>query len=177
MKELEAEAELIKKNNLIEVKEKFIALKAEHEQQVQQRNAKIQAAETRIQQREMQLNQKQGELQRKMNEVDVMKENLENQFLTVENKKKELEHFIRQAQEQLETVSGLSSEQAKERLIESLKEEAKTEAMAYVNDIMDEAKMTANKEAKRIVIQSIQRLATETAMENSVTVFHIELIN
>ncbi|HOH56006.1 MAG TPA: ribonuclease Y, partial [Paludibacteraceae bacterium] len=151
-----------------------IALKAEHEQQVQQRNAKIQAAETRIQQREMQLNQKQGELQRKMNEVDVMKENLENQFLTVENKKKELEHFIRQAQEQLETVSGLSSEQAKERLIESLKEEAKTEAMAYVNDIMDEAKMTANKEAKRIVIQSIQRLATETAMENSVTVFHIE---
>jgi len=174
LKELEAEAELIKKNNLIEVKEKFIALKAEHEQQVQQRNAKIQAAETRIQQREMQLNQKQGELQRKMNEVDVMKENLENQFLTVENKKKELEHFIRQAQEQLETVSGLSSEQAKERLIESLKEEAKTEAMAYVNDIMDEAKMTANKEAKRIVIQSIQRLATETAMENSVTVFHIE---
>jgi ribonuclease Y len=174
LKELEAEAELIKKNNLIEVKEKFIALKAEHEQQVQQRNAKIQAAETRIQQREMQLNQKQGELQRKMNEVDVMKENLESQFLTVENKKKELEHFIRQAQEQLETVSGLSSEQAKERLIESLKEEAKTEAMAYVNDIMDEAKMTANKEAKRIVIQSIQRLATETAIENSVTVFHIE---
>ncbi len=173
MKELEAEAELIKKNNLIEVKEKFIALKAEHEQQVQQRNAKIQAAETRIQQREMQLNQKQGELQRKMNEVDVMKENLESQFLTVENKKKELEHFIRQAQEQLETVSGLSSEQAKERLIESLKEEAKTEAMAYVNDIMDEAKMTANKEAKRIVIQSIQRLATETAMEIR-TVFHIE---
>jgi len=103
-----------------------------------------------------------------------MKENLESQFLTVENKKKELEHFIRQAQEQLETVSGLSSEQAKERLIESLKEEAKTEAMAYVNDIMDEAKMTANKEAKRIVIQSIQRLATETAIENSVTVFHIE---
>lgn len=174
LKKMEEEAELVKKNNLIEVKEKFIALKSEYEQQVQQRNAKLQASEVKLQQREMQLNQRQGELQRKMNEIESIKENLESQFIATENRKKELEHFIRQAQEQLETISGLSTDQAKEQLIESLKEEAKTEAMSYVNDIMDEAKMTANKEAQKIIIQTIQRVATETAIENSVTVFHIE---
>lgn len=174
LKKMEEEAELVKKNNLIEVKEKFIALKSEYEQQVQQRNAKLQASEVKLQQREMQLNQRQGELQRKINEIESMKENLESQFTATENRKKELEHLIRQAQEQLETISGLSTDQAKEQLIESLKEEAKTEAMSYVNDIMDEAKMTANKEAQKIIIQTIQRVATETAIENSVTVFHIE---
>lgn len=174
LKKMEEEAELVKKNNLIEVKEKFIALKSEYEQQVQQRNAKLQASEVKLQQREMQLNQRQGELQKKMNEIESMKENLESQFIATENRKKELEHLIRQAQEQLETISGLSTEQAKEQLIESLKEEAKTEAMSYVNDIVDEAKMTANKEAQKIIIQTIQRVATETAIENSVTVFHIE---
>jgi len=170
----EAEAELLKKDKLIEVKEKFIALKVEHEAQVQQRNAKIQAVEVKLQQKEMQLSQKQGDVQRKTNEVDALKENLEQQLNIIDNKKKELEHLNRQAHEQLETVSGLSAEQAKERLIEALKEEAKTEAMLYINDIMEEAKMTANKEAKKIVVASIQRVATETAIENSVTVFHIE---
>jgi ribonuclease Y len=174
MQEAVAEAELLKKNKLIEAKEKFIALKAEHEQQVQERNAKVQQSEVKLQQREMQLNQKQGDLQRKMNEVDGLKEHYEQQFNGLEIKRKELEHLQRQAQEQLEAISGLSPEQAKERLIEALKEEAKTEAMSYVNDIMEEAKMTANKEAKKIVIQSIQRVATEAAIENSVTVFHIE---
>ena len=172
--EAEAEAELLKKNKLIEAKEKFIALKAEHEQQVQQRNAKVQEREVKLQQREMQLNQKQGEMQRKINEVEVLRETHEQQLGILENKRKELEHLSRQANEQLETISGLSAEQAKERLIEALKEEAKTEAMSYVNDIMEEAKMTANKEAKKIIVQSIQRVATETAIENSVTVFHIE---
>jgi len=172
--EAESEAELLKKNKLIEVKEKFIGLKAEHEQQVQERNAKIQAVELRLQQKEMQLNQKQGDVQRKVNEVDSLKEQLEHQQNGIEVKKKELEHLSRQAQVQLETISGLSADQAKERLVEALKEEAKTEAMSYVNDIMEEAKMTANKEAKKIVVQSIQRIATETAIENSVTVFHIE---
>jgi ribonuclease Y len=173
-KELEAEAELLKKNKLIEAKEKFIALKAEHEQQVQQRNAKVQASEVKLQQREMQLNQRQGDLQRKINENDVIRENLEQQLHLVENKKKELEHAQRLAQEQLETISGLSAEQAKEQLIESLKDEAKSGAMSYINDIVEEAKMTANKEAQKVVIKTIQRIATETAIENSVTVFHIE---
>jgi len=172
--EAEAEAELLKKNKLIEVKEKFIALKAEHEQQVQERNAKIQTVEVRLQQKELQLNQKQGDVQRKINEVDGLKDSLEQQHNAIDAKKKELDHLNHQAHEQLETISGLSADQAKERLIEALKEEAKTEAMSYVNDIMEEAKMTANKEAKKIIVQSIQRVATETAIENSVTVFHIE---
>ncbi len=174
MEEAVVEAELLKKNKLIEAKEKFIALKVEHEQQVQERNAKIQLVEVRLQQKEMQLNQKQGDVQRKINEVDAQKDHFELQFNSLEIKKKELEHLHHQAQVELETVSGLSAEQAKERLIEALKEEAKTEAMSYVNDIMEEAKMTANKEAKKIIVQSIQRVATETAIENSVTVFHIE---
>ncbi|MBP6635050.1 MAG: ribonuclease Y [Paludibacter sp.] len=172
--EAEAEAELLKKNKLIEAKEKFIALKAEHEQQVMQRNAKVQEKEVKLQQREMQLNQKQGEMQRKINEVEVLRETHEQQLSLLENKKKDLEHLSRQAHEQLEAISGLSADQAKERLVEAMKEEAKTEAMSYINDIMEEAKMTANKEAKKIVVQSIQRVATETAIENSVTVFHIE---
>ena len=174
IQEAEVEAELLKKNKLIEVKEKFIALKAEHEQQVQERNAKIQANELRLQQKEMQLNQKQGDVQRKVNEVDGLKDQLENQQLAIELKKKELDALNHQAQSQLEAISGLSAEQAKERLVEALREEAKTDAMSYVNDMMEEAKMTANKEAKKIVVQSIQRIATETAIENSVTVFHIE---
>lgn len=173
-REAEVEAELLKKNKLIEAKEKFIALKSEHEQQVQERNTKVQEREVKLQQREMQLNQKQGDLQRKNNELDVLRETHEQQLTICENKKKELDHLSRQANEQLETISGLSAEQAKERLVEALKEEAKTAAMSYVNDIMEEAKMTANKEAKKIVVQSIQRVATETAIENSVTVFHIE---
>lgn len=172
--EAKAELELLKQKKMIEAKEKYIALKAEHEQQVQQRNAKVQAAEVKIQQREMQINQKQSDLQRKVNENDAIRENLERQLSVLDNKEKELEHAQRQAQEQLETVSGLSAEEAKEQLIESLKDEAKTNAMSYINDIMEEAKMTANKEAKKIVVQSIQRVATETAIENSVTVFHIE---
>jgi ribonuclease Y len=169
-----AEVELIKKNQLIEVKEKFIALKSEHEQQVQQRNAKIQEREVRVQQREMQLNQKQGEIQRKSNEIDVLKESNEQQVLVLEKKKSDLEHLTKQAQDQLESISGLSAEQAKAKLVEALKDEAKTNAMSYINDIMEEAKMTATKEAKRVIINSIQRVATETAIENSVTVFHID---
>ena len=174
IEEAAAEAELLKKNKLIEAKEKFIALKAEHEQQVQERNAKIQVVEVRLQQKEMQLNQKQGDVQRKMNEIEAQKEHFEQQLSGLDNKKKELEHLHHQAEAELEAISGLSADQAKERLIEALKEEAKTEAMSYVNDIMEEAKMTANKEAKKIIVQSIQRVATETAIENSVTVFHIE---
>ncbi|NLI73124.1 MAG: ribonuclease Y [Bacteroidales bacterium] len=173
-REMEAEAELLKKNKEIEAKERFIALKAEHEQQVQQRNAKVQASEVKLQQREMQLNQRQGDLQRKTKEADAIRENLNQQVNVLENKKREMEQLTRQAVEQLETISGLSAEEAKERLVENLKDEAKTSALSYINEIMDEAKMTANKEAKRIVINTIQRVATETAIENSVTIFHID---
>ena len=174
LKKAEEDAEVIKKNKLLEVKEKFLNKKSELEKEVAQRNQKIQQAENRLKQREISLNQKQDELQRKKNETEAIKENLEAQLSVIDRKKEELDLLQSQEREKLESISGLTVEEAKERLIESLKEEAKTEAASYINDIMDDAKMTANKEAKRIVIQSIQRVATETAIENSVTVFHIE---
>ena len=144
------------------------------EKEVAIRNQKIQQAENKLKQREMVLNQKNEELQRKRNETDAIKENLDAQLVIIEKKKEELDILQSKEREKLEAISGLSAEEAKERLVESLKEEAKTQAQSYINDIMDDAKLTANREAKRIVIQSIQRVATETAIENSVTVFHIE---
>ncbi|WP_444341231.1 ribonuclease Y [Phocaeicola plebeius] len=174
IKEAETEDEVIKKNKLLEVKEKFLNKKADLEKEVAQRNQKIQQAENKLKQREMVLNQKNEELQRKRNETEAIKENLDAQLVIIEKKKEELDNLQAQEREKLETISGLSAEEAKERLVESLKEEAKTQAQSYINDIMDDAKLTANREAKRIVIQSIQRVATETAIENSVTVFHIE---
>ena len=174
LKEAETEAEVMKKNKLLEVKGKFLDKKAELEKEVAARNQKIQQAENKLKQREMVLNQRHEDLQRKKQEAEAIKENLETQLEIIDKKKEELEHLQRQEIEKLEAISGLSAEEAKERMIESLKEEAKTEAQSYINDIMDDAKMTATKEAKRIVIQTIQRVATETAIENSVTVFHIE---
>ena len=174
LKEAETEAEVIKKNKLLEVKEKFLNKKADLEKEVSQRNQKIQQAENKLKQREMVLNQRQDELQRKKNEAEAVRENLEVQLGIIEKKKDELDKLQHQEIEKLETLSGLSAEEAKERLVETLKEEAKTMAQSYINDIVDDAKLTAGREAKRIVIQSIQRVATETAIENSVTVFHIE---
>ena len=174
LKEAETEAEVIKKNKLLEVKEKFLNKKADLEKEVSLRNQKIQQAENKLKQRELVLNQRQEEIQRKKVEAEAVKENLEAQLVIVDKKKEELEHMQRQEIEKLEAISGLSAEEAKERMVESLKEEAKTQAQSYINDIMDDAKLTASKEAKRIVIQSIQRVATETAIENSVTVFHID---
>ncbi|MCD7971340.1 MAG: ribonuclease Y [Candidatus Azobacteroides sp.] len=174
IEEAEKESEVIKKNKLLEVKEKFLHLKADLEKQVTLRNAKLQSAEAKMKQRELMLNQKQEEVQRKKSEFDAIKENLENQLDIVDKKKQELEKLHKEEIEKLEIISNLSAEEAKERLVELLKDEAKTQAASYINEIMDEAKMTANKEAKKIVVQTIQRVATETAIENSVTVFHIE---
>ena len=174
LKEAETEAEVIKKNKLLEVKEKFLNKKADLEKEVALRNQKIQQAENKLKQREMVLSQRQEEIQRKKMEAEAVKENLEAQLVIVDKKKEELDKLQQQEIDKLEAISGLSAEEAKERLVESLKEEAKTQAQSFINDIMDDAKLTASKEAKRIVIQSIQRVATETAIENSVTVFHIE---
>ncbi len=174
IKEAETEAEVIKKNKLLEVKEKFLNKKAELEKEVTARNQKIQQVENKLKQREMVLGQKHEELQRKRNETEAIRENLDAQLAVIDKKKEELDNLQSQERKKLEALSGLSAEEAKERLVESLKEEAKTEAQSYINDIMDDAKMSANREAKRIVIQTIQRVATETAIENSVTVFHIE---
>jgi ribonuclease Y len=176
--EAEQEAEIIKQKKLLEVKEKFISKKAELENEVRQRNQQIQQAENRAKQRELSLNQRQDELTRRKQESDTMRMRLEAQQTALQKKEEEVEQrmgrLIEQERTQLEEISGLSVDEARERLIESLKDEAKTSAAAYINEIMDDAKMTANKEAKRIIIQTIQRVATETAVENSVTVFHIE---
>ncbi|HOV70670.1 MAG TPA: ribonuclease Y [Dysgonamonadaceae bacterium] len=170
----EKEAEVIKKNKLLEAKEEVLSMKAEAEKQINSRTSKIQNTENRLKQREMQLNQKQEELNKKSNELDEVRANLENQREALEKRHQELDKLHKQSLEKLETISGLSAQEAKEQLVESLKDEAKTGAQSYINEIMEEAKMTANKEAKRIVIQTIQRVATETSIENAVTVFHID---
>ena len=174
MKEAAIQAENIKKDKLLEVKEKFLNKKAELEKEVAQRNSRLQQAENKIKQRELSLNQRHEELQRRKSEADAQKEKLERQEKALELKKEELDKMTEQERSKLEAISGLSAEEAKEHLVESMKDEAKTQAQQYINEIIDDAKMTANKEAKRIVIQSIQRVATETAIENSVSVFHID---
>ena len=168
------QAEKIKNEKIIEAKEAEMKIKTEAERQANSRLAKVQQAEAKQKQRELQLNQMQSEVQRKKNENDTFKINLENQQALLDQKKEEIEKLKRNVQDTLEHVAGISAEEAKEKLIESLKDEAKTAAASYINDNMDEAKLTANKEAKRIVVQSIQRVATETAIENAVTVFHID---
>ena len=168
------EAEMIKKNKIVEAKEKFIALKLEHENQVRQAEQKLHQQEQRLQQREQQLNQKQGDVQRAQNELNNQRQLIDNQQKAIERKTQEIDNLQKKAEQQLEQISGLSAEEAKKQLVETLKDEAKTAAMAYINDTMDEARLTANKEAKKIIIQSIQRIASEATVENAVTVFHID---
>lgn len=174
VKEAEAEAEVIRKDKILQAKEKFLQLKAEHEKEINSRNAKMLALESKVKQKETALSQRYEEYQRKKKEVDTVRENLDVQLELVERKSEELERMHKQQVEHLESISGMSAEEAKEMLMESLKAEAKTEAMSYINDIMDEAKINANKEAKRIVLNTVQRVATETAIENAVTIFHID---
>lgn len=170
----EKEAEVIKKNKLLEAKEEVLSMKAEAEKQIGSRTSKIQSTENRLKQREMQINQKQEELNKKSSELDEVRANLESQRAALEKRNQELEKLHQQSLVKLETISGFSAQEAKEQLVESLKDEAKASAQLYIDEIVEEAKMTANKEAKRIVIQTIQRVATETSIENAVTVFHID---
>ena len=174
MSDAEKDAEVIKKKILLESKEETLALKNEAEKQINSRTAKIQSNENRLKQREINLNQRHEELNKKNREVEEVKSNLASQQEFLEKKGAELERLHRQSVEKLETISGLSADEARDRLVDSLKDEAKSDAQSYINDIMDEAKLTANKEAKRIVVQSIQRVATETSIENAITVFHID---
>lgn len=172
--EAKAEAEMIKKDKILQAKEKFLQLKSEHEKLINEKNSRIAAAENKLKQKEAGISQRIEEFNRKKKEVDAIRDNLNSQIDLVEKKTEELEKMHKQQVEQLVAISGLSVDDAKAQLMESLKAEAKTEAMSYINEIMDEAKMTANKEAKRVVIQTIQRVASEYAVENSVTVFHID---
>ena len=170
----EKEADVMKEKKLLEVKEKFLNKKSELEKEVQVRNQHIQQSENRLKQREMSLNQRQEELGRRKNDLDNQQVRIENEKKLITIKQEELEKMQLKEREKLEELSGLSAEEAKQRLVESMKDEAKTDAQSYINEIMDEAKLNANANARKIVIQTIQRVATETAIENSVSVFHIE---
>ncbi|MBQ5903665.1 MAG: DUF3552 domain-containing protein, partial [Alistipes sp.] len=174
LKEAEAEGEMIKKEKMLQAKEHFMQLKSNHDRQVNERNQKLQQSEQRAKQLEQNLQNQQRDLDHKLKENDRLKEQIQNQMQLLEHKKEELEQMRREQNVRLEQISGLSSEEAKNILVENMKSEAKAEAAAYINETIEEAKLSATKEAKRIVVASIQRVATETAIENAVTVFNIE---
>src|SRR5574344_195133 len=166
MSTVEKEAEVIKEKKLLEVKEKFLNKKSELEKEVQVRNQHIQQGENRLKQREMSLNQRQEDIGRRKNELDCHQQRIDNEKKVLAVKQEELEKMQLKEREKLEELSGLSADEAKTRLVEALKDEARTDAQSYINEIVDEAKLDANRQAKKIVIQTIQRVATETAIEN-----------
>ena len=170
----ELEAESIKKEKIFQAKEKFLQLKSEHEQYINEKNKHISEVESRLKQKENSLNQQNAELGRKNKEADAIRQNLKNQVEIATKKTEEYENLRQEALRQIEEIAGLTAVEAKNQLMENMKAEARTQAQSYINDVMDEARLTASKEAKRIVINTIQRTASETAIENAVTVFHIE---
>ena len=174
LKEAEAQGEMIRKEKELQAKEKFLELKREHDRSVNERNQKLNQREQGIKQVENNLNQQRSELDKKNNEVERLRENLNGQLASLDKRKEEVERIIREQNVKLEQIGGMSAEEAKNVLIENMKAEAEQEAQTYISDTIEEAKLTANKEAKRIVVQTIQRVATETAIENSVTVFNID---
>ncbi|MBR1678914.1 MAG: ribonuclease Y, partial [Bacteroidales bacterium] len=170
----EVEAEKIKNDKILQAKEKFLSLKSEHEQFINEKNAQIREAESRIKQKENTVNQKMNELDRKNREADSMRTSLKGQQDALKRKEEEYEQRITLANKQIESIAGMSAQEAKNLLMENMKAEARSEAQAYINDCLDEARLNAAKEAKRIVINTIQRTATETAIENAVTTFPID---
>ena len=174
LQKAELEAEKIKQEKIFQAKEKFLQLKSEHEQYINEKNSQIHETENRLRQKENSLNQQNSELGRKQKEADAIRENLKNQVELVSRKSEEYDKLRAQAIEQIESIAGMSAAEAKNQLMENMKAEARSQAQSYINDVMDEARLTASKEAKRIVINTIQRTASETAIENAVTVFNIE---
>lgn len=174
LEEAKSEAEVIKKEKIVQAKEKFLQLKTEHEKTINERNQSVQDGENKLKKKEEQFKKKQEELSQQQKEVEQIRENLNNQLEIVDRKQADLDKMHSKQVEQLETISGLSAEDAKSQLMESLKAEAKTEAMSHVNDIIEEAKDNANLEAKKVVINTVQRTATEHAIDNTISVFNIE---
>lgn len=174
MQKAKEEIEVIKKNKMLEVKEQFIKQKSNLDKEISQRQSKLQGIEAKLKSREQALQQKQDELSKKLKENDAIRETLQTQIECIKVREGELDELKKKGLAELEAISGLSVDEAKERIIESIKDEARGDASAYIAEIMDEAKLTANMEAKKLVIKSLQRIATETAIENSVTVFHID---
>ena len=174
LKSAEQEGENIKKEKIFQAKERFLQLKSEHEQQIIEKNNLVAQNETKLKQREIAFNQQNSELQKKSREVDSIRENLKTQLEILDRKSEEYEKLKQEAINKIENIAGMSAVQAKEQLIETMKEEAKSQTVSYITEIMDEARLTASKEAKRIVINTIQRISPEAAIENAVTVFNIE---
>ena len=170
----ELEAENIKKEKILQAKEKFLQLKSEHEQQVNEKNSQLKDMENRLKQKENYLNQQNNELQKRLRDIDNTKASLQSQKDALEKKVEEYEALRQEANKQIENIAGMTAQEAKNMLVENMKAEARSEAQAYINDTMDDARLNAAKEAKRIVITTIQRTATETAIENAVTTFPIE---
>jgi len=174
LQEAKEKAEVYKKDKILQAKEKFLQLKSEHEKAINEKNAVIQQAESRLKQKESSISQKLEEHQRKQKELDSIRANLNNQLEILSKKQQDLDRAYKQQVEQLETISGLSASEAKEQLKETILEEARADAQVYISEIVDEAKLTANQKAKKIVIESIQRTAVEHAIENTVSVFHLD---
>jgi ribonuclease Y len=174
MRDANEKAEVIKKEKILQAKEKFHELKVEHEKIVNERNNAIQVNENRLRQKESQISQKLEEAQRKQSELKVIRDNLNSQLEIVAKKQTEFDRKIKEQVDKLESIAGLSAEEAKEQLVETLREEAKSDALVYIKDTMEEAKITAQREAKKIIIETIQRTAAEHAIENTVSVFPLE---
>ena len=174
IRKAEIEAENIKKEKIFQAKEKFLQLKSEHEQYINEKTKQLQDSEARLRQKENAINQQSSELGRKQKEADAIRENLKNQVEIATRKSEAYEKLRAEAIQQIENIAGMSATEAKNQLMENMKAEARSQAQSYINDVMDDARMNASKEAKRIVINTIQRTATETAIENAVTVFNIE---
>src|SRR5215207_9456944 len=174
IKEAELRSQTIRKEKELEAKERFVHLKSEHDKEVLERNRKIIEGENRVKQKELNLNQKTEQLERQMKENDAIKQNLNRQLEVVSIRQAELEKHQEEHTRRLEKISGLTAEEAKAQLVESLKQEAHTQALGLQQEIIDEAKQKANKEARKIIIQTIQRTAAEQAIENSITVFNLE---
>ncbi|MDR3328711.1 MAG: ribonuclease Y [Prevotellaceae bacterium] len=170
----EEKAELVKKERMLQAKEKFQEMKAEHDKAMHEQSSRLTQAEHRIQQKEQQVNQRMEEASRKKADIEAQRDNLRQQVESLKARSEEMDRERHQHNDKLEVIAHMSAEEAKNVLVENMKAEAKTQALSYINEIVDEAKMTAGKEAKRIVLQTIQRVATEVAVENSVTTFHIE---
>jgi ribonuclease Y len=174
LKEAAAEGEAIKKEKLIQAKEKFLQMKEEHENEAREKEKRAQQAMEKSKQREQQLSRQQQDMANKEKQLDGLKKDLEVKLQGLERRQEDVEKTHAKQVAQLEKLSNINAEEAKKQLMDSLRDEARTGAMAHIKEVTEEAKLTANKEAKRIIIQTIQRTATEHAVENAVSVFHIE---
>lgn len=174
IKEAEEKAEVLRKEKELQAKEKYLQLKSEHERMANEKNRQIQNEENRIRQKESTLNAKQQEISQKTNEINQQKTSLEQRLAALNKKAEELDRAEAEQRKQLEAISGLTVEQAREQLTNSIKDEAKAEAMSYVKEVMEEAKLTAANDAKKLLIETMQRTASEQAIENTVSVFNIE---